>query len=84
MELELVGLGLMGVECLLGLPALEEPEARGPIDILGPPVVDTSGILAAALRHGTEGGHRLLPLLGPEVQVAGECVHEDPRSVDRW
>jgi hypothetical protein len=47
-ELVLVRLGLVGLEGLLRLPALEGAEPAGLLEILGPPVVDAAVIPAAS------------------------------------
>ena len=80
-ELVLIGLGLVGGEGLLGLPALEEAEPARLLEILGPPVVDAAPILPAPGGHRLQGGDGLLPLVGWEIEKAGQCMQEIPQSI---
>src|SRR5664279_2773167 len=81
-ELMLVGLGLMGVEGLFALPAFEETESTGPLEVLGPPVVHTPGVAPAADGDLLQRCHGAFSFLRPKLQVAGECMHGSPDRLD--
>ena len=80
-ELVLIGLGLVGGEGLLGLPALEEAEPARLLDVLGPPVLDAAPILSAPGGHRFQGGDGLFPLVGWEIEKAGQCMQGIPQSI---